>query len=315
MIKGKISIIGAGFVGSTTAYTLMINGLASEIVLVDLDREKAESDAMDMNHGMSFLSPVKVTAGDYSAVKGSDIIIITAGVSQKPGESRIDLLKRNAQIFRDIVGQLKPYSGDNTIWLIVTNPVDILTTITCKLSGLPYNRVIGSGTVLDTARLKFLISERVNVDPRNVHTYIMGEHGDSELAAWSLTSVAGVDVKEFCDQCKRCDIRGVGKQELYEETKNAAYDIILKKGATYYAIALAVSRIVEAILRDERSILTVSSLFHGEYGIEDVCLSAPTVVDRSGASHVLEVKLDQNEKKALQQSAATLKDLTRQIGF
>ncbi len=315
MFKGKISIIGAGAVGSTTAYTLMLSGLVSEIVLIDLNRDKAEGDALDMNHGISFVSPVKITAGDYPDIKGSDMVIITAGAPQNPGEKRTDLLRRNAKIFESIVESVLKYCHDDTILMIVTNPVDILTYITCKISGFSKNHVLGSGTVLDTSRLKYLLGEYTNVDVRNVHTYIIGEHGDSEVAAWSTTSVAGMDINDFCSFSGVCDADNMGKQQFYETAKNSAYEIIAKKGATFYAIALAVKRIAESIIGNEKSILTVSSLLEGEYGIDGMCLSVPTIVSSEGADKILEINFSDSEINDLRASADKLKSLAAEIGY
>ena len=315
MFKVKIAVIGAGFVGSTTAYTLMLSGIASEIVLIDINQNKADGDVLDMNHGISFVSPVKITSGGYERAAGSDIIIITAGVNQKPGESRIDLLKRNTDVFKNILDELKQYCNDSTILLIVTNPVDILTYATVKLSGLPVKNIIGSGTVLDTSRLKYLIGEHTNVDARDVHTYIIGEHGDTEVAAWSMTSIAGINIDNYCGICGRCENRKICKEEYAALTKNAAYDIIAKKGATYYAIALSVRRIAEAVTGGENAILTVSSYLNGEYGIHDICLSVPTILNSGGIEKVLTVPFSGNEIKALRHSADTLKNLAREIGL
>ncbi len=310
MFKGKIAIVGAGYVGSTTAYTLMMSGLVSEIVLLDINRDKAEGDAIDMNHGVSFVSPVRIVAGDYSDIKGSDMVIITAGANQQQGEKRTDLLRRNAEIFRDIIENILRYCHDDTILQVVTNPVDILTYVTCKISGFSKNNVFGSGTVLDTSRLKYLIGKKANVDTRNVHTYIIGEHGDSEVAAWSVTNIAGMSVEDYCG-----DPHNDYREDFYLSTKNAAYEIINKKGATYYAIALAVKRIVESIIGDENSILTVSSMLDGEYGISDVCLSVPTIVGAGGAEKIVEIDFSDEEIAGLKRSAATLKNLAREIGF
>ncbi|MEE1014224.1 MAG: L-lactate dehydrogenase [Clostridia bacterium] len=315
MFKGKITIVGAGNVGATIAYTLMLSGLVSEIVMIDINRDKAEGDAMDMNHGICFVSPVKVNAGSYSDIKGSDMVIITAGASQREGEKRTDLLKRNAEIFRDIVDNVLKYCHDDTILMVVTNPVDILTYITYKMSGFSKKHVIGSGTVLDTARLKYLLGEHTNVDVRNVHTYIIGEHGDSEVAAWSVTNVAGMSVDSYCANTGCCDSLQICKDTFYNKTRNAAYEIIDKKGSTYYAIALAVRRIVESIIGNENSILTVSSLFEGEYGISDVCLSAPTIVGSDGAEQILEIHFSEDEIEGLRKSSQTLKQLAKEIGF
>ena len=243
------------------------------------------------------------------------MVIITAGASQKEGEKRTDLLKRNADIFRNIIDNVLKYCHDDTILMVVTNPVDILTYITYKMSGFSKKHVIGSGTVLDTARLKYLLGEHTNVDVRNVHTYIIGEHGDSEVAAWSVTNVAGMSVDDYCTNSGCCDSMIVCKDSFYNKTKNAAYEIIEKKGATYYAIALAVRRIVESIIGNENSILTVSSLFEGEYGVNDICLSAPTIVGSDGAEQILEIGFSNEEIEGLRKSSQTLKQLAKEIGF
>lgn len=315
MFKGKITVVGAGNVGATVAYTIMLSSLVSEIVLIDINRDKAEGDAMDMNHGVSFVSPVKITAGSYSDIKGSDMVIITAGASQREGEKRTDLLRRNADIFRNIIDNILKYCHDDTILMVVTNPVDILTYITYKISGFSKHNVIGSGTVLDTSRLKYLLGEHANIDPRNVHTYIVGEHGDSEVAAWSATSVAGMSVDEYCSAEGYCRSLNICRDEFYNKTKNAAYEIIEKKGSTYYAIALAVRKIVESIIGDENSILTVSSLLEGEYGISDICLSVPTVVGSGGAERIISIDFSEEEMKGLRSSAETMKHLSAEIGF
>ncbi|MEN8434384.1 L-lactate dehydrogenase [Clostridium septicum] len=307
MIKekgNKISIIGAGFVGSTTAYSLMIQGLASDIVIVDINKEKAEAEAMDLSHGAAFVKAVDVKSGTYEDTKDSDIVIITAGIGPKPGETRLDIINKNLNIFKDIIPEVVKYSP-NSILLVVSNPVDILTYITYKLSGFPKNRVIGSGTVLDTSRLKYMLSEHFDIDARNVHTYIIGEHGDSEITAWSLTNIAGMDADSYCDTvCSKCDKKF--KYEIPNLVKNAAYEIINRKGYTNYAVGLAITRIVEAILRDEDSILTVSSLFEGQYDINDVYLAIPTIIYRNGAKKILEVPLSQDEISKLKESADLL---------
>lgn len=309
MIKtktNKISIIGAGFVGSATAFALMQDGIASEIVIVDINKDKAEGEAMDLAHGAAFVKSVDIKAGDYADTKDSDIVIITAGIGQKPGETRLDIINKNLKVFKSIVPEVVKYSP-NSILLVVSNPVDILTYITYKLSGFPKERVIGSGTVLDTSRLKYMLSEHFDIDARNVHTYIIGEHGDSEITAWSLTNIAGMDADSYCQNtCTKCD--GSFKKQIPEKVKDAAYDIINRKGYTNYAIALAVTRITEAILRDENSILTVSSLFNGQYGIEDLYLAIPTIVNRSGARRILDVKLSKDEEEKLVESAKILKE-------
>lgn len=301
----KISIIGAGFVGSASAYALMIQSLASEIVIVDIDKDKAEGEAMDLAHGASFVKSVNVISGDYEDTKDSDIVVITAGIGQKPGETRLDIINKNLKVFNQIVPEIVKYSP-NSILLVVSNPVDILTHITYKLSGFPKNRVIGSGTVLDTSRLKYMLGDHFNLDAKSINTYIIGEHGDSEITAWSLTDIAGMPISQYCsDVCGECDTEL--KQEIPEKVKNAAYEIINRKGYTNYAIGLSVARIVEAILRDENSILPVSSLFEGQYGISDIHLAIPTIINRDGAKKVLEMPLNEEEVKKLKESADILK--------
>ncbi len=316
MFKGKISIIGAGFVGTTCAYTIMLSGLVSELVLIDIDKDKADGEALDLNHGVVFVSPVQITgSSDYSLIKGSDLVIISAGANQKQGESRTDLLKRNAEIFKNIINSILKYCNNDTILLVITNPVDILTYITYKLSGFDKHNVIGSGTVLDTARLKYLISQHTKVDARNIHTFIIGEHGDTEVAAWSITNISGIPIDTYCGLCGTCKEMKLCKSEFHEKTKNAAYEIIEKKGATYYAIALAVRRIIEAIIGNENSILTISSLVENEYGINNTCLSLPTIVNSRGADRILETTFSDQELYELKNSAETLKKLAGQIGF
>lgn len=305
----KVSIIGAGFVGATTAYTLMMSGLFSEMVIIDINETKAKGEAMDLNHGMPFAVPVKIYQGTYEDSKDSDIIIISAGANQKEGETRLDLVHKNTTIFKSIVSNITKYNTpDKTILLVVTNPVDILTYVTAKISGWPIEKVIGSGTVLDTARFRYLIGRHVGIDTRNIHGYILGEHGDSELPAWSLTTIAGMPMEEYCKSCSKC-CEGENRNEIFNSVKNAAYEIIDAKGATYYAVALAVKRIVEAIMRDEHSILTISSILQGQYGIDNVAISVPTVIDRNGINRVLEVPLSGKEIQLLRHSATTLKNI------
>lgn len=301
----KISVIGAGFVGSASAYALLIQSLASEIVIVDINKEKAEGEAMDLAHGAPFVKSVKVRAGDYSDTADSDIVVITAGVAQKPGETRLDLINKNVAVFNQIIPEIVKYSPDSILF-VVSNPVDILTHIAYKISGFPKNRVIGSGTVLDTARLKYTLGEHFDISSQDVNTYIIGEHGDSEIVAWSITDVAGMPVDKYCaDVCGKCD--ATLKYESAEEVKNAAYEIINRKGYTNYAIGLSVARVVEAILRDENSILPLSSLFEGQYGLEDVHLAIPTIVNRNGGRQILEMPLSEDELKRLQASGELLK--------
>jgi len=309
----KVAVVGAGFVGSTTAYTLMLSGLVSELVLIDINKEKAEGEVMDMNHGMPFVRPVDIYIGDYKDCAGADIVIITAGANQKPGETRIDLVKKNTEIFKGIIDQILKYNTD-CILLVVTNPVDILTYVTYKLSGFPKNRVIGSGTVLDTSRFRYLIGQKVNIDPRNVHAYIIGEHGDTEVPTWSLANIAGIPMDNYCKSVEMC-LGEATRKEIFDNVKKAAYHIIDKKGATYYAVALAVRRIVEAIVRNENSILTVSSLIEGQYGINDICISLPSLVNRQGIVNILDIPISNEELMLLSKSANTLKEAAKTLGL
>ncbi|MCK8828331.1 L-lactate dehydrogenase [Natroniella acetigena] len=309
----KIAIIGAGGVGATTAYALMIKGIGSEIVLVDINKQKAEGEAMDLNHGSSFVNPVKVYAGDYSDCKDAEIIIITAGAKQKPDETRLDLVDKNVAIFKEMIPQITEYN-DNCILLIISNPVDILTYVTLKLSGFPKERVFGSGTVLDSSRFRTLLSESCNIATNNVHGYIIGEHGDSKVAAWSLTNIAGTNLDDYCPVCEETCTRD-NQEQIATQVKNAAYKIIEKKGSTFYAIALAISKIVRSILRDENSVLTVSTLLHGEYGVEDICLSLPTVINSSGIDRVLNLDLQPQERETFVKSAKTLQEITKNLNL
>lgn len=312
----KVSIIGAGSVGSTFAFALMMRGIAREIVIVDRNDKKAAGECMDLNHGMSFTHPATIRSAGYEGCADSDIVVITAGAKQEPGQTRMDLVQTNVDIFKEIIPNVAKYAND-AILLVVTNPVDVLTHITQKISGFPANKVIGSGTVLDTSRFRYLISEHCNVDPRNVHAYIIGEHGDTELPVWSNASIGGMKLERYCPTCKNfshCDReKELGK--IFEEVKNAAYKIIELKGATYYAIALALVRITEAILRDENSVLPVSSLIKDCYDVNDVCLSLPCILDKNGVEQFLKLDLSQEEQRKFQHSAETLKGIIKSIRF
>lgn len=307
----KVAMIGCGFVGSASAFALMQSGLFSELVLIDANHDKAEGEAMDIAHGLPFAGQMKIYAGDYDDIVDAAVIIVTAGAAQKPGETRLDLVNKNVNIFKSIIPEIakRNYKG---ILLIVANPVDILTYTAVKLSGLPENRVIGSGTVLDTARLKYALGEHLEVDSRSVHSFIIGEHGDSEIVAWSSTNVSGIPVNDFCE------LRGHFNHEeamhrIADDVKNSAYDIIEKKGATYYGIAMSVKRICECIMRDEKSILPISSMMHGEYGISDICLSMPTVVGREGVETRVPIQLNEQEESALSASAEQLSKVAAQL--
>ena len=289
----KVGVIGCGFVGASSAFALMQSGLFSEMVLNDADRAKAEGEALDISHGLPFAKPMKIYAGDYDALMDCSILVITAGAGQKPGETRLDLVKKNVGIFKSIIPEIakRNYEG---ILLIVANPVDILTYAAVKLSGFPENRVFGSGTVLDTARLKYLLGEHLSIDNRSVHAFIIGEHGDSEIAAWSSANVSGIPLNDFCELRGHIE-HDESMRRIAENVKNSAYEIIEKKKATYYGIAMSVRRICEAIIRDEKSILPVSSMQHGEYGIHDVSLSVPAIVGRGGVERVVSIELSPEE--------------------
>ena len=310
--RSKVAIVGAGNVGSTFAFSLMISGVAREIVLIDANQERAKGECMDLSHGASFVQPVNIYSAGYEGCQEADVVVITAGAKQKPGQSRIDLVQTNAEIFKGIIPKIAKYAKD-TILLVVSNPMDILTYITLKISGLPSNKVMGSGTVLDSSRFRYLISEHCHLDPRNVHAYIIGEHGDTELPVWSHANIGGIVLAEYCPVCDgHCDY----KKELgaiFEEVKNSAYKIIEAKGATYYAIGLALARIVESMLRDENSVLPISTLINDYYGINDVCLSIPSVINRNGVERVLRFELSGLEQGQLRHSAMTLKDIIKEI--
>jgi len=296
--KTKVVVIGVGAVGSTTAYTLLLRRRMDELVLIDANHAKAMGDALDMNHGMPFLGHTKVWAGTFEDCKDADIIIITAGAAQRPGETRTDLLKRNVDIYERIIAEVLKYN-DSGILLLATNPVDIMSYFAWQKSGWPVHRVIGSGTLLDSARFRYLIGEKLQLDPRSVHASIIGEHGDSELPVWSIANVAGAPI-ELPEEVK---------DEIFIHTRDAAYQIIEAKGATYYAIALALDRIVTAILRNESAVLNVSTLLRHYHGISDVYLGVPCVVDRQGVRSVMNINLSDREKELLHQSADKLKGL------
>ncbi len=301
----KAAIIGCGFVGSASAFSLMQSGLFSELVLIDANREKAEGEALDIAHGIPFARQMKIYAGDYDDIMDSAVIIVTAGANQKPEETRLDLVHKNVNIFKSIIPEIakRDYQG---ILLIVANPVDILTYTALKLSGMPENRVIGSGTVLDTARLKYRLGEHLSVDSRSVHAFIVGEHGDSEIAVFSSANVSGIPLNRFCEMRGHFEHEAATRR-IAEEVKNSAYEIIAKKHATYYGIAMSVKRICEAIVRDEKSILPVSSMMHGEYGISDVALSMPAIVGKDGVETRVPISISEEEEAKLKESADTLK--------
>lgn len=303
----KIGIIGCGFVGSSIAFDLSSKGLFSEMILLDIDRKKAASEAMDLNHGLPFSGPLRIRSGDYEDLTGCGIIIIAAGANQKPGETRPELLGRNQVIMESIVRQIKKYN-DDCIIIVVSNPVDVLAKMVFEASGFPPERVIGSGTVLDTARLKYQLGQKLAVDIRNVHAFIIGEHGDEEFAVWSSANISGIDLDDFCKLRKNTDLSAL-KSDIREQVVNSAYRIIEGKGATYYGIAKAVSRIVECIVKDQHSILPISVLVDGHYGLHGIYMSLPAILGKNGVEQILDFDLNNEEQAHLTNAANHLKDL------
>lgn len=303
----KAAIIGCGFVGASTAFSLMHQGLFTELVLIDVNADKAKGEAMDLSHGRPYVDTSKVYAGTYDDIADCALIIITAGANQKPDETRLDLVHKNVGIFKSIIPEITKRNTEG-ILLVVANPVDILTYVTLKLSGFPKNRVFGSGTVLDSARFQYLLSEHLEVDSGSIQAFIIGEHGDSELAVWSGVNVSGVAINDFCELRGHFD-HETSMRRILDDVRNSAYEIIEKKGATYYGVAIAVSHIAESIIRNKNSLLPVSSLLEGEYDLSDLCLSVPTIVNKNGAEQVIEIELNEEETDLLNQSAGQLKDI------
>ena len=308
----KVAIVGTGLVGMSYAYALTIKGLVREIGLINRTAERAEGEAMDLSHGIPFVSPIDIRAGGYELCRDAQIVVIAAGANQAEGETRLDLAKRNVKIVEDIVPKILEHNK-NPILLVVSNPVDILTHVVEEISGLPPERVIGSGTVLDTMRFRQLLSEFYNVDARNVHGYVIGEHGDSEVPVWSRVNIAGIPLAEYCKECGQ-PIEPKMK-EIEDDVRNAAYVVIKKKKATYYAIGLAMVRITEAVLLNQQSVLTVGTIIRGEYAIKDVSLSLPCVVGLEGISRILETPLAENEVSALLESAKVLREGLDSVGY
>lgn len=307
----RVVLVGTGFVGSSYAFAMLNQGITEEFVLIDLNKDKAEGDAMDLNHGTPFApNRTKIWFGDYSDCKDADIVVLTAGANQKPGETRLDLVEKNMKIFKSIVGEIMA-NGFNGIFLVAANPVDILTYATWKFSGLPKHRVLGSGTILDTARFRFMLSDYFEVDPRNVHAYIIGEHGDTELPVWSHANVGGKNISELINN--KADQSMEDLDKIFINVRDAAYEIINRKGATFYGIAMGLVRITKAILQNENSILTVSTFLDGEYGEEDVYVGVPAIVNREGISDILELKLSDNEQEKFSHSVKVLKETMNPI--
>lgn len=311
MNSRKAVMIGCGFVGSASVFSLMQSGLFSEIAMIDADYAKAEGEAMDIGHGIPFAQHMKIYAGDYDDVADAAIVIVTAGANQKPNETRLDLIHKNVSIFKQIIPEISKQNFQG-ILLIVANPVDILTFVAQKLSGLPENRVIGSGTVLDTARLKYQLSEHLQVDSKSVHAFIIGEHGDSEMAVWSSANISGIPINDFCEMRGHYQ-HDLATKEIAEKVRNSAYEIISRKNATYYGVAMTVRRICEVIMRDEKSILPVSTIMHGEHGIDNVALSMPCIIGKDGIETKVPISLNEEERHQLMQSSTVLKEMIAQI--
>jgi L-lactate dehydrogenase len=308
----KVVIVGAGAVGSTFAYALAQSGLADEIVLRDANHELAMGQVLDLAHGQAFFPSVQIREGRPADYADARLIVVTAGAKQHPGESRIELLQRNVKIIHAIIDEIVLQKSPAVV-LIVSNPVDILTWFAHKRSGWPRGRILGSGTVLDSARFRHLLSQHCGVDVHNVHAYILGEHGDSEFAAWSMTNMAGIPIEEFCRLCLKCDDWQAARRKIADEVKHSAYHIIDYKGATWFAVGLALTRVAAAILRNQHGVLTVSSVLEGEYGLSNVSLGVPCILSRSGVERVLQVALPPDEQAALANSAAILCQAIEQL--
>lgn len=306
----KIGIVGVGMVGASFAYALMQRSIAHELVLIDSRPERAEAEAMDLNHGLPYVRPLRISAGSYADLAGAAITVVTAGAAQQQGETRLHLLERNAAILRSVIPEVVRANPAGII-LLASNPVDIMTLLALKLSGLPAGRVIGSGTILDTARFRFLLGQHYNVDPRSVHAHIIGEHGDSEVPVWSAATIGGVRLRDY--QPRPYDPAAL--EQIFIQTRDAAYAIIQRKGATYYAIGLGLLTLVEAIVRNQRTVMTVSSLLDGQHGVSGMCLSLPSIVGSAGVEQVLTPPLSEEEQAAFRHSAAVLTERAAPLGI
>jgi L-lactate dehydrogenase len=315
-LKPKVSIIGCGNVGLRYAYALTIRGLARQIVLVDIDKKRLEGEVLDLSHGAPYTSPVDILPGDYPDIKGSDMVVITAGKKQKPGQTRVDLARDNVDLFKEIIPKIVKYAG-SSIFLVVSNPVDVLSYAAYRISGKQTKEVMGSGTVLDSARFRFLIARHCKIDPHNVHAYILGEHGDTEFAVWSRAMIGGTLFRDYCHICKnryKCNHEEELK-DIFYQVRDSAYKIIERKGETSYGIGLALVRITQAILHDENSVLPVSGLVENIYGVNDIYLGLPSVVNKEGVRERLNIELDPIEQAAFKKSAQVIKDVIKQTGL
>jgi L-lactate dehydrogenase len=309
--RDKVGLVGTGMVGASFSYSLVQSGLANELVLIDADAARAEGEAMDLNHGLPFVGPMKIVAGGYELLAGSDLVVITAGANQRPGQTRLDLLRHNAGVIRDIVPRVVEASPESVI-LVASNPVDILTQIAAETADLPPGHVLGSGTILDTARFRYMLGEHYRVNPRSVHAYVVAEHGDSAVPVWSMANIAGVPLSNIPHgagaESERAALDGI-----FVRTRDAAYEIIQRKKSTYYAIGLGLRTIVEAVLRDQRTILTVSTPMHGRFGVRGTALSLPTLVGHGGAETVLDIPMSADEVSAFRRSGELLEEQLRSI--
>ena len=308
----KVVIIGAGAVGSTFAYALAQSGVADEIVLSDMDNNLVQGQVMDLAHGLPFYPNVQISAGDATDYRDAHVIVITAGSKQRPGESRLDLLQRNAHIIESIMDEIQAQESQAVV-LIVSNPVDVLTYVAQRRVNWPRGRVIGSGTVLDSARFRYLLSQHCGVSVHNVHAYVLGEHGDSEFAAWSISHVAGMRFDDYCQMCGDCRDWQAERRQIEEAVRTSAYHIINYKGATDFAVGQALVRIVSAIVRNEKSVLTVSTVLEGEYELNNVCLGVPAMVGEAGVERVIEADLPAQERTALERSADVIREAITQL--
>lgn len=307
----KITILGAGNVGASIAYTFAVAGTCSDIVLVDINKAKAKGEAMDIRQGVSFGENVEVFDGEYEDAKGSDIVVVTLGIARKPGQTRLDLAQINVNIIKEVMPQIAKYAPD-AIYVVVSNPVDILTYTILKCTDLSPNQVIGSGTALDTSRLRSIIGDHVGLSPNSIHAYVFGEHGDSSFIPWSLTNIAGIPMEEYCADQDHADL---DEEEIINEVRTAGAEVIKRKGATFYAIAMSVNKICDSILRDSNNIITVSTMMNGKYGIDDVCLSLPCVIGSNGIEREVSPKMTEEEIEKLRASAKALRAVIDQIQF
>lgn len=309
----KITVIGSGSVGSTIAYTLTVTGTASEIVMIDINEEKSKGEALDIKQGVPFCNPATIYAGSYADAAGSDIVIITSGIARKPGQSRLDLAQTNVDVIKMVAKEIVKYAPD-AIYIIVSNPVDVLTYVFNKVSGIPEERIIGSGTILDTSRLRTRVAEYYNVNQKNIHAYVLGEHGDSSFIPWSIANISNVPIEDYANAVVDADVRPrFDRAEVEDYVRRSGARVIRRKGATYYAVSMSVAHICKCLLSGIDTTMTVSTMLHGEYGIEDVCLSLLNVVGNKGAHSKVLLPLNKEEVEALHRSADCIREVINNI--